>query len=49
MKPFDRFGRWASAMEDIEDPRGAEVRRLREQLRDLEARQIVRSAEGKRN
>lgn len=48
MKLFDRFRHWVSAMEDLEDPTGAEVRRLREQVRVLEARQSGRSTDGER-
>ena len=49
MKLFEHFQRWVSALEDIEDPRGAEMHRLWERLRALEDRQSGPSTNGKRD
>lgn len=46
MKFLDQVRRWVGAMEDIEDPRGAEVRRQHGQLRALRVRQSDRPADG---
>ena len=49
MKLFERFQRWASAMDDIEDSRGAEMHRLWERLRAWEDRRSGPSTNGKRD
>jgi hypothetical protein len=49
MKIFDRLQSWIRAMEDIEEPLGAELRRLRERIRILEAQQSTASVDGNRD
>jgi hypothetical protein len=49
MKIFDRLQSWIRAMEDIEDPVGVELRRLRERVRALETPQTTPSADEKRD
>lgn len=48
MKLFDRFQHWAAAVEDIEDPRGAEMRQLREQLQSMEVQRSGLATDAKR-
>lgn len=48
MKIFDRLQSWIRVMEDIEDPVGSELRRLREQIRALVTPQSALSIDGKR-
>jgi hypothetical protein len=40
MRWTDRLRLWERAMEDIEDPRGIELRDCRDRLRQLEAEQV---------
>lgn len=49
MKVFDRLHSWFRAMEDIEDPAGAELRQLRARLRVLEAEHAPPTAGAKRD
>lgn len=48
MKILDRLQSWIRAMEDIEDPVGSELRKLRERVRALEAEKAPLSIDGKR-
>lgn len=49
MKIIDRLQSWVQAMEDIEDPAGSELRRLRERVRILETEKVAPSIDGKRD
>lgn len=49
MKFFDRVESGVRALEDIEDPKGSELRQLRERIRILEGRQVASSTGGKRD
>lgn len=46
MRWFERLSRWEQAMEDIEDPRGSELRQLRDRVRALEEQLSGRTAVG---
>ena len=46
MQGFERLRRWEQAMEDIEDPRGSELRQLRDRVRALEEQLSGRAAAG---
>lgn len=48
MKIFKRLQSWLQAMEDIEDPAGTELRRLRERIRVLNEQKVAPSLDGKR-
>jgi hypothetical protein len=48
MKIFKRLQSWIQAMEDIEDPAGTELQRLRERIRVLNEQKVAPSLDGKR-
>jgi hypothetical protein len=46
MRWFERLGRWEQAIENIEDPRGSELRQLCDRVRALEEQLSGRAAVG---